>query len=120
MDQRRAQKQRANPSHEQHYVYHLQSGRDAETKEVTTATVSRTELARLQRSLNLQLRIVENKDKRGIHVDWGVPLARRHDLVRCPQDLWKGSTPEKIEAAIYGGLSAADQERLERFCRVCR
>ena len=42
------------------YVYHLQSGRDANAQEVTTATVSRTELARLQRSLNVQLRVVED------------------------------------------------------------
>ena len=67
------------------YVYHLQSGRNAKAQEVTTATVSRTELARLQRSLNVQLRVVEDnppapagpggKGKRGIHVDWARPGA---------------------------------------------
>ena len=40
------------------WIYHLQLGRDAQANEVTTATVSRTELARLTRSINLQLRIV--------------------------------------------------------------
>ena len=94
------------------YVYHLQSGRDANAQEVTTATVSRTELARLQRSLNVQLRVVEEKEKRGIHVDWA--RRGRADLTLWDDTgIWKGM-PEKIEQAIYGGLTEADQERLEK------
>ena len=94
------------------YVYHLQSGRDANAQEVTTATVSRTELARLQRSLNVQLRSVDDHGKRGLHVDW----ARRGRSGMTLWDdtgIWKGM-PEKIEAAIYGGLTEADQLKIEQ------
>ena len=94
------------------YVYHLQSGRDANAQEVTTATVSRTELARLQRSLNVQLRVVDQKDKRGIHVDWA--RRGRADLTLWDDTgIWKGM-PEKLEAAIYGGLSEAEQLKIEQ------
>ena len=71
------------------YVYHLQRGRDANAQEVTTATVSRTELARLQRSLNVQLRSVDDHGKRGLHVDW----ARRGRSGMTLWDdtgIWKG------------------------------
>ena len=79
---------------------------------VTTAIVNRTELARLQRSLNVQLRVVEDKGKRGIHVDWA--RRGRADLTLWDDTgIWQGM-PEKIEQAIYGGLTEADQERLEK------
>ena len=94
------------------YVYHLQSGRDANAQEVTTATVSRTELARLQRSLNVQLRVVDQKDKRGIHVDWA--RRGRADLTLWDDTgVWKGM-PEKLEAAIYGGLTESEQLKIEQ------
>ena len=94
------------------YVYHLQRGRDANAQEVTTATVSRTELARLQRSLNVQLRSVDDHGKRGLHVDWA--RRGRADLTLWDDTgIWQGM-PEKLEAAIYGGLTAAEQEDLEQ------
>jgi dephospho-CoA kinase len=94
------------------FVYHLQDGRDAHGQAITTATVSRTELARLQRSINLQLRLVQEGDKWGVRVDW----ARRG---RSGLTLWDDSgswqgMPDRIEQAVYGGLSKEDQERIER------
>lgn len=94
------------------WIYHLQSGRDANANEVTTATVSRTELARLQRSINMQLRIVEAGDKRAIKVEW----ARRGRSGMTLVDetgTWAGM-PEKIEQAVYGGLSLAEQDKIEQ------
>jgi hypothetical protein len=93
------------------YVYHLQRGRDANAQEVTTATVSRTELARLQRSINVQLSIVQDGAKRGIHVDWA-RRGRSDITIWDASSTWQGA-PEKIEEAIYGGLSRDEQEKLE-------
>lgn len=95
------------------WLWHLQTGRDANANEQTTATVSRTELARLTRSINLQLRITDGKDgRRGVVVEW----ARRG---RSGLTLWDDSgswqgMPEAIELAVYGGLSRADQDQIEK------
>lgn len=95
------------------WLWHLQTGRDEGAREVTTATVSRTEIARLTRSLNLQLRITEGQDgRRGVVVEW----ARRG---RSGLTLWDDSgswegMPEAIERAVYGGLSQADQDGIEK------
>jgi hypothetical protein len=95
------------------WIYHLQTGRDAGAKEQTTATVSKTELARLLRSLNLQLEIVQDGARRGVKVVW----ARRGRAYPAVPVLWDDSgkwagMPEKIEAAVYDGLTLADQERI--------
>lgn len=95
------------------WVYHLQTGRDANAKEVTTATVSRTELARLTRSINLGLRLTEGQDgRRGVVVEW----ARRG---RSGATLWDDTRtwdgmPEAIERAVYDGLTQEDQDAIER------
>jgi len=94
------------------WIYHLQDARDGRAKEVVRASVSQTELARLTRSINLQLQIVESENKRGIHVAW----ARRG---RSGMTLWDESTswdgmPERVEEAVYAGLSRAEQDEIER------
>jgi hypothetical protein len=93
------------------WIWHLQEGRNAAAEEVETATVSRTELARLTRSLNLMLRVIQENGRRGVHVDW----ARRG---RSGVTVWDGSgnwqgIPEAIEKAVYDGLTEADQARIE-------
>lgn len=93
------------------YIYHYQAGRDAQAKEQTTATVSRTELARLVRSINLQLSLVVQNGKRGVHVDWA-RRGRADITLWDTTGTWTGM-PEKIEAAVYDGLSKADQDQLE-------
>ena len=57
------------------WIYHLQQGRDAQANEVTTTTISRTELARLSRSLNLGLCIVEDGARRGEGIGQGLAHA---------------------------------------------
>ena len=95
------------------WVYHLNDARDEKGRELVKATVSQTELARLTRSINLQLEIVQDQDgKRGVKVVWA----------RCGRDgmtLWDDSgtwadMPERIERAVYDGLSKADQAKIER------
>ena len=93
------------------WIWHLQEGRDEKAHEQTTATVSKTELARLTRSLNMMLRVVEEAGRRGVHVDW----ARRG---RSGLTVWDASgnwlgAPEALEAAVYDGLTEADRKRLE-------
>lgn len=93
------------------WIYHLQEGRDANAKEQTTATVSKTELARLLRSINLQLEVVQDGARRGVKVTW----ARRG---RAGMTLWDESgrwagMPEAIEKAVYAGLSQAEQDAIE-------
>ncbi|MGB8644016.1 MAG: AAA family ATPase [Anaerolineae bacterium] len=92
------------------WIYHLNDARDGNGKEVTKATVSATELVRLTRSVNLQLQLMRDGDKRGVKVIW----ARRGRFGMTLWDEageWKGM-PERIESAVYDGLTPADQERI--------
>ena len=93
------------------WVYHLNDARDGQGQELVRPTVSKTELARLLRSINLQLELVQDGDRHGVKVAW----ARRG---RSGMTLWDGSgrwagMPEAIEAACYDGLSQKDQDRIE-------
>jgi len=94
------------------WIYHLRERRDEKAKKGTTSSISAVELARLRRSLNLELTIVEDGDKRGVKVTW----ARRG---RAGLTLWDESRawlqmPERIEAAVYDGLSKAELVALEQ------
>lgn len=93
------------------WIYHTQEARDNKANQVTRATIPPTERARLFRSLNLDLAIVENGKRRGVKVVW----ARRG---RAGMVLWDDTArwtgmPEKIERAVYDGLSEAEQEEIE-------
>lgn len=94
------------------WIYHLRSGLDGQAREVESSTISVVELARLRRSLNMQLRIIEDGDRRGVNIDW----ARRG---RSGMTLWDDSgcwrgMPEKIETAVYGGLTADQMSEFEK------
>lgn len=94
------------------WIYHLRDTRDAQARAVTATSITPVELARLRRSLNMQLTLVTNGTKRGMRVDWA----------RCGRSgvtLWDDSgswlnMPEKIEEAVYSGLSAADMACIAR------
>jgi hypothetical protein len=94
------------------WIYHIHDGRDSKGNPVTRSTISETELARLMRSVNLKLEIVVAQGRRGIKVVW----ARRG---RSGMVLWDETgcwreMPEKIEQAVYDGLSEEERQRLER------
>lgn len=95
------------------WIYHLQDSRDARAKEITRATISQTEVARLSRSINVQLEVVldDPNDRRGIKVVWA-RRGRSGMVVWDESGSWE-NMPEKIEAAIYDGLSADEQDRIE-------
>lgn len=93
------------------WVYHMRNGLDGSARQVESTSISPIELARLRRSLNLQLRVVTAGDKRGLKVDW----ARRG---RQGMTLWDDSgawvgMPAKIEQAVYGGLSQEEMKNIE-------
>ena len=96
------------------WIYHLQDARDGHANEVVRATVSQTELARLTRSINTQLEIVEDErnNRRGVKVVWA-RRGRSGMVVWDDSGQWK-DMPERIEEAMYDGLSADEQDRIEK------
>jgi adenosyl cobinamide kinase/adenosyl cobinamide phosphate guanylyltransferase len=96
------------------WIYHLQDARDARAKEITRATISETELARLSRSINVQLEVVldEANNRRGIRVVWA-RRGRSGMTIWDESGSWEGM-PEKIESSIYDGLTADEQDRIEK------
>lgn len=93
------------------WIAHLRRGMDGQAKERETTTISVVELARLRRSLNMELRIIQEGNRRGVKVDW----ARRGRSGLTLWDdtgVWKGMA-EKIETAVYGGLTLEEQEIIE-------
>lgn len=93
------------------WIWHLQDGRDANAAAVTTATVPRTELARLTRSLNMMLQVIDEGGRRGVRVDWA-RRGRSGVTVWDSSGTWQG-IPEAIEKAVYDGLTEADRNRIE-------
>lgn len=99
------------------WIYHLRSGLDGQAREVESTTISVVELARLRRSLNMQLRIVEEtlrsgEDRRGIHVEWARG-GRAGITLWDESGSWRGMA-EKIEAAVYGGLTTEQMSDFEK------
>lgn len=95
------------------WIYHLNDARDAKGRALTKATVSQTELARLTRSINVQLELTEDKGGRcGVKVIWA-RRGRSGMVLWDDTGTWTGM-PERVEAAIYDGLSKSDQAQIEQ------
>lgn len=94
------------------WIYHLNDARNAKGQKLRRATISQTELARLTRSINLQLEIVQRGNERGIEVVWA-RCGRSGMVLWDDSGTWQGM-PDAIEEAVYGGLSKADQAEIER------
>lgn len=92
------------------WIYHTRSSMNGQAQQTESTSISVVELARLRRSLNMQLRIVTNGDVRGIKVDWA-RRGRSGVVLWDETGKWIGMA-EKIEKAVYGGLSADDMERI--------
>lgn len=89
------------------WVYHLQDGRDKNGQPHTITTIPPTELARLQRSLNANLRVVfGKKGKRGIFVEWA-RAGRAGMTLWDDSGSWEGM-PEALEAAMYDNVQPAE------------
>lgn len=94
------------------WIYHLRSGLDGQGKQIESTTISAVDLARLRRSLNVQLSIVEANGRRGVHVDWA-RCGRAGQTLWDRSDRWLGM-PARIETAVYGGLTPAQMDELEK------
>lgn len=93
-------------------IYHLNDARDSQANEVIRPSVSETELARLMRSLNLSLEMVESQGRHGVKVIWA--RRGRSDMVLWDDTgCWQGM-PEKIEQAVYDGLTESERSNLDR------
>jgi len=105
------------------WVWHLQDGRDQSAKKIVTETISHTEIARLTRSLNVLLEVVVEREnladpesrvkRRGIKVTWARQGRQFPEVPVLYDDagFWKGM-PERIETAVYGGLTPAAQQAI--------
>ncbi len=93
------------------WIYHTREGLDSNAKKIESTSISTVELARLRRSLNMILKVIEQGDQRGIHVEWA-RRGRSGVTLWDDSGCWKGF-PEKIETAVYGGLTVEDMERIE-------
>ena len=92
------------------WFYHLYSAKDQSANDVVKRSVTKTELDRLQRVLNMRLQMVLENERRGIKVVWcrtGRSGLTLWDTTGC----WRGM-PEKIEAACYDGLAEDEKKRL--------
>jgi hypothetical protein len=78
--------------------------------QVVKESVSKTELARLTRSINMRLSIVRDGERRGIHIDW-CRRGRSGATLWDATGTWAGM-PEAIEAAAYDRLSPAEKKAL--------
>lgn len=94
------------------WIYHLQDSRDANANAIIRSTVSQTEIARLTRCINIQLQVVQEGNKRGIQVVWA-RRGRSGMILWDDVGSWEGM-PEKLEEAIYGGLTKEEQDQIEK------
>ena len=94
------------------WIWHLRERRDEKAQKGVTPSISTVELARLRRSLNLELTIVEDGPRRGVKVTWA-RRGRSGDVLWDESGHWAGM-PEKIERMVYDGLSQAEQDAIER------
>lgn len=99
------------------WIFHLDDTNTESGEKIVKETISKTELARLMRSVNLKLEVVadkENPRKRGIWVKW----ARRGRSGKQVGILWDETgtwigMPERVERAVYDGLTVEEQDAIE-------
>ena len=94
------------------WIYHERDGLDGNAKKIVSTSISAVELARLRRSLNMQLRIVQESGKRGVLVEWA-RRGRQGLTLWDETGRWLGM-PERIEVAAYDGLTQTEQDAIEK------
>lgn len=94
------------------WIWHTFAARNEKAEELLRSSLPPTEVVRLSRSLNVTMRILVDGGRRRVVVDW---CRRGRTGVELVDDSgsWVGM-PEKLERAMYDGLSPAEQDQLER------
>jgi hypothetical protein len=93
------------------WIYHVYQGRDSNAREVERTSITELELSRVLRSCNMRIRLARQGGVYTATVVW----ARRGRSGMTIQDTsgkWD-RMPERIEEAVYGGLTQADQDAIE-------
>jgi hypothetical protein len=93
------------------WIYHLQDSRNGKAKEITRNSISETELARLMRSINMQLKVVQDGNKRGLEVLWA-RSGRSGITIWDESECWK-NMPQLVEKAVYDELTQQEKETIE-------
>jgi hypothetical protein len=99
------------------WIWHLQRGRNEKAEKVVTATLPKTELERLRRSLNVELHLVadtkvgstEATQRRGVKVVWTRQAGARSGMTLWDESGTWQAMPERIEAAIYDAAPVESQ-----------
>lgn len=92
------------------WIYHLRERRDANANMTVATSISAVELARLRRSLNMVIRLVDQGQQRVAIVDW-CREGRDNISIADTSGCWAG-IPEAIESAVYDNLT--DEEKDEK------
>jgi hypothetical protein len=93
------------------WIYHLYEGRDAKAQAGTRTSISELELSRILRSCNLRLRLTKTNGVYTATVMWA-RRGRSDVQLQDTSGTWEGM-PERIEEAVYGGLSEAEMDQIE-------
>mgnify|MGYP001823637387 CR=1 FL=1 len=93
------------------WIYHIYTGRDNKANEKERTSISTLELARVLRSCNLRLRITNGDGLYKARVVWA-RSGRSGIELSDEAGNWAGM-PERIEAAVYDGLSEAEKDAIE-------
>lgn len=92
------------------WIYHWRDGIDSKAKSARSTSISAVELARLRRSLNMQLSMFTEGNKRFVCVEWA-RSGRSGITLEDETGRWAGM-PEKIEEAVYNGLSEEERDQI--------
>jgi len=92
------------------WIYHLYEGRDSRAQEVQRTSITELELSRVMRSANMRVRIQREGSVFAATVVWA-RNGRWGMTIQDESGHWEGM-PEKIEAAVYDGLSESEQAQI--------
>ncbi len=101
------------------WIWHLNESRTGDgSRSEVKETLSKTERIRIGRSLNLRLQFIQERGKFGVKVVWARYGRSGMTLWDDAGNFWKGM-PERVEAAVYDGLSEAERAALEKEPPEC-
>lgn len=95
------------------WIYHYRDGNDQNAKSTVSTTITTLELARLRRNLNVMLELVQENGKYGVKVNYARRGRSGMTLWDTPNNYFVGM-PERIEEAVYSGLTKEDQDQLAK------